>query len=342
MSLPLCLCVAGVDVYFSPFEDSYKVEVDQASGQHIVSIDPKFKYEDRSLAYMTRETRDIHKRDISRLERATNTSSETADTEVIYVLEQKPATDFITFIAVMNQNTFLIVRGVRHRLVITLPNGVHHLKTSRFYMILVGTGSATHNQTYGNMFFRQDQPHIDLFVFFSVFFSCFFKFLAVCVLLWKLKQGFDARRSRHRRQVEMDLMAARPFARSGVIIEEPYETITVPLLPPPPTRKGAAQLPKFNSKYSLNSNSTDQLSPDDKICFRPLALEPTDDGVAAVGTFIFQLPAVGPAQVYLGSTLIQSSRQFSITAHHHIYHHHTQHTPQKSVINIRARPSSTA
>jgi hypothetical protein len=45
-------------------------------------------------------------------------------------------------------------------------------------------------------FHRQDQLHIDLFVFFSVFFSCFFLFLSVCVVMWKVKQAADLRRAR--------------------------------------------------------------------------------------------------------------------------------------------------
>jgi hypothetical protein len=76
----------------------------------------------------------------------------------------------------------------------------------------------------------QDQLHIDLFVFFSVFFSCFFLFLSgtriitlgscilntnvflfvyltgflffpACVVLWKLKQMGDLRRARNRKQL---------------------------------------------------------------------------------------------------------------------------------------------
>ncbi len=76
----------------------------------------------------------------------------------------------------------------------------------------------------------QDQLHIDLFVFFSVFFSCFFLFLSgtriitlglyseykcifvclsnrvfpffpACVVLWKLKQMGDLRRARNKMQL---------------------------------------------------------------------------------------------------------------------------------------------
>lgn len=80
------------------------------------------------------------------------------------------------------------------RLIITLPHDKHDLAASKYYMALLAISlpvQATHIvpvPTYGTVFFRQDQLHIDLFVFFSVFFSCFFLFLAVCVVGWKAKQ----------------------------------------------------------------------------------------------------------------------------------------------------------
>ena len=95
-------------------------------------------------------------------------------------------------------------------------------QSARFYLLLFGTGSKTSSMTGGQLFFRQDQPHIDLFVFFSVFFSCFFLFLAVCVLLWKLKQSHDVRRSRHRRKIEMAHLANRPFASTTLIYDDYY------------------------------------------------------------------------------------------------------------------------
>ncbi|CAM9123882.1 unnamed protein product [Bubo scandiacus] len=65
----------------------------------------------------------------------------------------------------------------------------------------------------GLVTYLTDQAHIDLFVFFSVFFSCFFLFLALCVLLWKAKQGLDARHEQRRHLQEMSKMASRPFAK---------------------------------------------------------------------------------------------------------------------------------
>lgn len=89
----------------------------------------------------------------------------------------------------------LVILFLFYRLIITLPHDKHDLSATRYYIALLAISSLSSQTThivpvpaYGTVFFRQDQLHIDLFVFFSVFFSCFFLFLAVCVVGWKAKQ----------------------------------------------------------------------------------------------------------------------------------------------------------
>lgn len=130
------------------------------------------------------------------------------------------AEGLITYITVWKPQTVLIVRGVRDRVVITFPHEVHSLKSSRFYIALRGVGTdQRQGESQGLLFLRQDQAHIDLFVFFSVFFSCFFLFLSVCVLLWKVKQFLDFRREQRRHIQEMTKMASRPFAKLTIYFE---------------------------------------------------------------------------------------------------------------------------
>jgi len=130
------------------------------------------------------------------------------------------AEGLITYITVCKPQTVLIVRGVRDRVVITFPHEVHSLKSSRFYIALRGVGTDQRlGESQGLLFLRQDQAHIDLFVFFSVFFSCFFLFLSVCVLLWKVKQFLDFRREQRRHIQEMTKMASRPFAKLTIYFE---------------------------------------------------------------------------------------------------------------------------
>ena len=89
------------------------------------------------------------------------------------------------------------------------------MELTRFYLVLQVLEQEENPEkvAYGIIFFQQDQLHIDLFVFFSVFFSCFFLFLAACVVAWKAKQAADVRRARRRHVNEMLHMAKRPFAR---------------------------------------------------------------------------------------------------------------------------------
>ncbi|XP_055897034.1 multiple epidermal growth factor-like domains protein 8 [Biomphalaria glabrata] len=208
-----------------------------------------------------------------------------------------------TYITVGQHNSILVVRDVRFRLVITLPRDQHELKTSKFFIIIRSRGGSP-NTTYGNLYFRQDQPHIDLFVFFSVFFSCFFLFLAVCVMLWKMKQTFDARRSRQMREREMECMASRPFARILVLIEHD-DPLYLPLSLGISRRR--SRLSRYRHQYYNNNdiNNISSLPPPRELRVIPIAIEPTEDGLASVGTVLFQLPggSTAPSQLCLGSAL---------------------------------------
>jgi hypothetical protein len=178
------------------------------------------------------------------------------------------------FIVVDRCNTLLRVFGLRNRLVLTLPQAFHNLSITKFYLVLRASTNST--ASYGLIFFRQDQLHIDLFVFFSVFFSCFFLFLSICVIVWKTKQVADRRRARQRQLVEMMDMAKRPFAK--IILN----------LTPTMEKKSR----KRSSKSSQHTV--------------PIVLEPTFDGLAAVGTVFVQLPCIHktPVSMALGSALL--------------------------------------
>ena len=315
---------SGVDVFFTSLDDTYMIDVDSLSGIHSVTIDPKYNYEQVEHQGSLRDTRS-----------ATNNTDDT------YVFETQHAIDFNSFITLMRPDTFLLIKNVKDRLVITLPNDIHRLKITRFYIVLQGVGSELDNETYGNIFFRQDQPHIDLFVFFSVFFSNFFLFLAICVMLWKLKQAVDARQSRQRRQQEMQHMASRPFAKADVLIEPdlpelypPPDNIQNPAATQTGVKKGAHALPKLSSKYSLNSNSNDVTSAEERQQVRHFALEPTDDGIAAIGTVFIQLPggSCAPVKACLGSSLVQGSRVLLSTVSQ----------PPKNTVYVRRRGSISA
>lgn len=255
-----------------------------------------------------------------------------------YGFEHVTASSLNTYITISEKNTILVVRNVQFRLVITLPEKDHNLRVSRFYIIVQSRESPASQQqgstdpqlrdkTYGILYFRQDQPHIDLFVFFSVFFSCFFLFLALCVMLWKVKQAFDARRSRQLREREMECMASRPFAKVLVLVEPNDaggsggdDDFGVGLdgfgfgfggtgnnfMSTIYHRRGRLSRPMLRLHHPMELSPSHAPPPrTPQLSVVPVAVEPTDDGVAAVGTVLFELPGAwqAPCHLCMGSTL---------------------------------------
>ena len=321
----MCVCVCSdVDLYFAPLDSIFVVSVDNVTGVHNVSIDPAYRYTTQRHSDTETDINTFQRRVLRSLDNntqfddmsAANSTSDTEPSDKVYELVERQATEFVTFVTVPHPDQLLIVRGVRNRLVIMLPNTAHRLKVSRFYMVLVG---AT-NTSYGILYFRQDQPHIDLFVFFSVFFSCFFLFLAACVLLWKAKQVVDRQRTRHRRQIEMQDMASRPFASALVYIPHTQQTDQ--------QRRDHPQRHEHQQRIVrlMKSTSQRELQPGDVTAdstglrLSPVAVEPTRSGVAVVATFMFELPcsAVAPVRACLGSCLLTPRILHASTSAHYV------------------------
>ncbi|KAM9269270.1 multiple epidermal growth factor-like domains protein 8 [Morus bassanus] len=246
--ITLDVTFGGVDLFISTAYDTFAVDVDPATGRHLVRLQTPHA----AGANTTR-------------------------------LQEECAGGLVTYVTVREAAAALVVRGVRDWLVLTYPHALHPLKSSRFYLLLLGVGGPRGGPSQGLLFFRQDQAHIDLFVVFSVFFSCFFLLLALCVLLWKAKQGLDARHEQRRHLQEMSKMASRPFAKVTICFEW-----GAPLGP----RPAAAALPPPRHPPQPGAG--------------PVTLEPTEDGVAAVATLLLQLPGEpwGPHRAALASALV--------------------------------------
>uniref|UniRef100_A0A2K5KJX8 Multiple epidermal growth factor-like domains protein 8 n=1 Tax=Cercocebus atys TaxID=9531 RepID=A0A2K5KJX8_CERAT len=230
----------------------------------------------------------------------------------------------ITYVTVTEPSAVLVVHSVRDRLVITYPHEHHALKSSRFYLLLLGVGDPSgpgangSADSQGLLFFRQDQAHIDLFVFFSVFFSCFFLFLSLCVLLWKAKQALDQRQEQRRHLQEMTKMASRPFAKVTVCFP-PDPTALAPVwkpagLPPPAFRRSEPFLAPLLLTGAggpwgpMGGGCCPPAIPATTAGLRagPITLEPTEDGMAGVATLLLQLPGGphAPNGACLGSALV--------------------------------------
>jgi len=217
-----------------------------------------------------------------------------------YFVMERNAENLATFLTIEKRNTFLVIRNLTNRLVLTLPQDKHELDQTKFHIALraidpINSEQINGHAAYGMIFFRQDQLHIDLFVFFSCFFSCFFLFLAACVVAWKTKQAADVRRARRRHVVEMLHMAKRPFASATIL----YDRDGGECSPSSPQRKG-----RRGKHISFHSD------------VRPVAIEPTDDGVAAVATVFIRLPggAQTPVKLTLGSSLILLTRVYPVNS----------------------------
>ncbi|KAG9328362.1 hypothetical protein JZ751_014459, partial [Albula glossodonta] len=209
-----------VEVYVSNSHDTFIVDVDRQTGVHTVRIEDEGGAKDSGppppspIKVFANSSSSLSPPLHSPLQLQSKPAGGERE------LREERAEGLISYITVWKPQTVLVVRGVRDRVVITFPHEVHSLKSSRFYIALLGVGTDTHEgQSQGLLFLRQDQAHIDLFVFFSVFFSCFFLFLSVCVLLWKVKQFLDFRREQRRHIQEMTKMASRPFAKLTVYLE---------------------------------------------------------------------------------------------------------------------------
>ncbi|KPI93788.1 Multiple epidermal growth factor-like domains protein 8 [Papilio xuthus] len=262
----------AVDLYLSPNDSSFVVSVNSTTGAHAVELDPTYYKHDQF-------------RKIPSLDDPAPDSQHFTwyydKTEIS--LADYTATDLATYVTVDKRNVLLRVRNLRNRLVLTLPEKVHDLSHTKFYIIIHARHVEDGAASFGITFFRQDQLHIDLFVFFSVFFSCFFLFLAACVVAWKAKQAADVRRARRRHVVEMLHMAKRPFAVVRVVLSGGMSGAV-----------GGAGGARRRRALDL----------------RPVAIEPTSDARAAVTTVLVRLPggARAPVRMALASALVLVSR----------------------------------
>lgn len=269
----------AADLYLSAKEDTFVVEVNRTTGTHVVSVDRKY-----GVGLTGDSTANIA---------LPATVSLRNGTDAPWLLRPRHATPagLATYVTVRDPREFLLVRNLRHRLVVTVPQNVYDLRSTRLYLVISG---ASEVPTRGSLFFRQDQTRIDLFVFFSVFFSCFFLFLAACVVVWKVKRAFDIRRARRLHAAQMEHMARRPFAKVCLSIldeEESGERIRSPLRKKPQRR-------------ALRDSPKGVPAPCGSV--RPVAVEPTGDGAAAVTTLLVQLPGglSAPVRLALASALV--------------------------------------
>ena len=184
----LCL-FAGADVFFSSSDQTFIVKVNKENGVHILELDKslqirggnsqKWSYpiNKRSLDNYNIHVHNIMA-DLAAAKALDKRSVQNSTSGVMHELIEIIAENFHTYHTVTKTNAILRVKNVESRLVITIPVQSHNLRTAKFYIIMYGVGGKYSNDTFGNLYFRQDQPHIDLFVFFFCFLLKFLSFLS--------------------------------------------------------------------------------------------------------------------------------------------------------------------
>jgi len=90
---------------------------------------------------------------------------------------------------------------------------------SDYRAIHLTTGSLLSSKTNGFIKVYQSRMNIDLFVFFSVFFSSFFLFLSIGICFWKVKFAYEIHRRRRTLKHEYHKRMARPFAKIQLLIK---------------------------------------------------------------------------------------------------------------------------
>lgn len=313
-----------LDLYMSPQDDSFVVHTNQSTGQHRIYLDNRYSWfpasdiEDDLLEpielnpFRVAATAALDNITMSGIGSASDeryAMPSLSDCHTVapngFSVYDRRASALSTYVTLRHCNTLLRVYGLKNRMVLTLPQSAHNLSTTRFFIALKAANGPA---SYGLVFFRQDQLHIDLFVFFSVFFSCFFLFLAVCVVAWKAKQAADVRRARRRHVVEMLHMAKRPFSTVTLLIGAGLDITPAQL-----RRRGRGHLSGGSSSKHISATGSSNQSVS-IAAVRPVAIEPTADGLAAVGTVFISLPGKshGPVSLALGSALTTLARHSSI------------------------------
>lgn len=269
----------ALDVYVSTFDRTFAVYVNKTTGVHSVEVSQE-----------------------KRARRASEVDLVMPQSDVIRVNAGKDKLN--TFVTLHSTSDVIHVTAVENRLVLTFPYSNHYLRSSRFYMMLMGVGDDTHDDTTGIIYFRQDLSQIDLFVFFSVFFSVFFLVLALCIIVWKMKQFHDRRRIAQVQEREMETMASRPYAT--------YSFLTDMKTAP----QSCWKIKRENSRRNLRDRKglLYMREASHRPVISPVAQQTTEDAKAAILSVMLQLPRNENSdfQLSFGSVAVTNSNQHSI------------------------------
>lgn len=229
------LIQGDIDLYISPKDDFFIVHSSPINGFHQTFVDYKYIQPNFDIAKLVDHSN--YTADPTNKQQQHYYDQQLEDsvvcTDCIPLLSSyrlqvvNVQNDYPYYHSIDSLNDVVLFRNIRNRLEITIPYKVHDLRTTRFYIIVRGNSNnsitnSSHEEdgNYGNITFRQDQCRIDLFIFFSVFFSCFFFFLSLSIVMWKFKQVADNRQAQIMHEIELEHMASRPFAKILILVDD--------------------------------------------------------------------------------------------------------------------------
>ena len=289
----------GIDLYISTSNDDFVVEVNFTSGDHYL-VSPKERQHSISKRHVSYEdivSASYHsgKDRSQRMPRSSSLSATSAP--VVYLSDVIHAKQGELSMYAEYKKGLLLIKGIQRRFIVGIKHNFLDFRKDRIYIGVVTRGNSKNLNTAGYIYFRQDLSQIDLFVFFSVFFSVFFLILSFFFLSWKIKQIYNGRQAIIQQQIALETMASRPFANYTVQCErnDPisvYEKVHFELL---------EQYSNRNRKNTKRRQKT----------LFPMAVELTEDELAAVVTVFIQFPENEESSwnLSLGSAIVQATPQ---------------------------------
>ena len=299
----------GVDLYIATNEKVYVVDVNYTSGEHYL-LSPKegsHSVSKRSILSwdVTSQSYGTGDEGFQRVRRnsPTVTSSPYTTPPATYLTKVVQAPENQLSMYTEFKGGKLLVKGIQRRVIVGIKYKSLDFGKERFYIGVITRGNAKSQNSAGFIYFRQDLSQIDLFVFFSVFFSVFFLILSFFFLSWKIKQLYHGRQAVIQQQIALETMASRPFAKYTVQCER-NDPIAI-------YAKTHSELLEPSSSRNRKNNRRKQ-----KTLF-PMAVEFTEDELAAVVTMFIQFPENEESlwNLSIGSAIVQATPQQVIHTH---------------------------
>lgn len=149
------VAMGAVDLYLTAKDDAFVVDYNKSSGEHLIWLDNRYNADYQEINF---EDVILYKKNYLFNDSTIGVIS-TFDLGPPLRIRHHFARGLTEYLTMTNPHEILVVRNLRNRLVITLPQDRDFdLRNTRFYMIL--RTSAIENGTegaFGNLFFRQDQ-----------------------------------------------------------------------------------------------------------------------------------------------------------------------------------------